>query len=424
METTTTTADSNPQGSAAPVESTSQLDNNGRQQPTDEEINNLANQLSGRPVIKSPQAAPSSAAPAPADVKKDAIPASGQQQQPPPAAGASAPAAKDAPSTAEDMMMDLSKLGFKSKAEFEEKWTKMPSLEKRIQELSKYEQGPVFASERAKFMYDWVNQVEGMEPERARQLLDISGLDLKKEGPDQTIRYHAFRLRPDNRNLTQGELEIMFKADELERYGDASNEENPPTEVQKIRAKQATDLARKELSKVLEDFNSARTAVKTPEQEAKEKLEYIQHLETQLKDFEGIPELVLNATNEKGEKFSGKLNFAIDKTKQLPTVREALADPNGWWDRKLEQYGVVGAGKEQPDMRKFAELVTRIEYQDSLIDQAYQQGHSDSLARLLADKRNLQDPSKTTDLPPGAAADEKIPKETHDEFKRLGLIKK
>jgi hypothetical protein len=248
-------------------------------------------------------------------------------------------------------------------------------------------------------------------------------LDLKKEGSDQTLRYHAFRLRPENQGISQGDLEVLFGAEERERYGDSSNEENPPTDVQKIRAKQATDLARKEITKVLEGYNSARTAVKSPDEEAKEKLEYIQHLDAQLKDFKGIPELVLNATDEKGEKLSGKLNFAIDAVKQLPVVREALADPAGWWDRKLEQYGIVGAGKEQPDMRKFAELVTRIEFQDSLLDQAYQQGDSDRHARLLADKRNLQNPSQPGVPPVGADADPKIPKETVSDFKRLGLVR-
>jgi hypothetical protein len=230
-----------------------------------------------------------------------------------------------------------------------------------------------------------------MEPRRARQLLELSELDLKNT-PDQRIRFESFKLKPENQSLSQEEIADLFHAEELEKYGNPADEQNPQTNIQKIRAKQATDLARADVSKVLDDWNKTRPVEKTAAELAQEKIEYTQFINKQLEGFENLPPISLMATNEAGEKTEGTFNFKLDKEKQLPAIIDALRDPQGWWDKKLEQHGIMTADSKMPDMKKWGALVARIEFMEDFFHQIYQQGQSDNHANQLKTKRNLSNP--------------------------------
>lgn len=291
----------------------------------------------------------------------------------------------------------LSKLGFKTQDELQDRLTKYSELEKKtaeyeqqLNQLNEYKAGPKFASERHKLLYDYGSKVEGMELQSARQLLEVVSLDLKTL-PDQQIRFEAFKLMPENQNLSQDEVISLFKATEVERFGNPQDTENPQTEIQKIRAKQATAQAKDSVSKLQAQWNAAKTATPDPEGAARQKLEYQQMVNQRISSFDGIPTIKLLATDEKGEKLEGAINFKIDKEKQMPAVSAALHDLPGWWDKKLQEYGVTNG--ENFDVTKLAELVSKIEYHDQLMNMAYQQGQSDGVASKLKTARNVSDPS-------------------------------
>lgn len=302
-----------------------------------------------------------------------------------------APAADPTPSA-----FDIQKYGYKSHEELDGALSRIPTLERELKQLNEHKAGPQFKSDRHKFLYEVGERSEGMELSAVRQLLDVVELLDRKDAPDQQIRFEAFRLKPENKGLSQEEISALFKAEEVERFGNPLDTENPQTEIQKIRAKQATASAKEVLGKIKSDWESTRPVQKTPEDLARENAEYRQFLQKNLTGFDGIPSIKLQATDEKGEKLEGNINFKIDAQNQLPVVMEAIADPQGWWDSKLESLGIMAPGQEVPDFKKFADFVTRIEYMNDLLNQSYQQGLADQLSNKLKTARNVSDPNNST----------------------------
>lgn len=305
-----------------------------------------------------------------------------------------APAATTAAATTEEEneYVDLSSLGFESMNDLHERLRRAEELERQNQELSEYKAGPKFASDRQKFLYDFANRFEGMELPAARQLLEVVDLDLKTL-PDQQIRFEAFKLNPANKGLSQDEMYKLFAYQEGELFGNPQDDVTPQTDVQKIKARQATATAREQLAKMQTDWNASKKEVKSPEEIALERQEYQQFLNQQITGFEGI-QLKLQAQDEKGEKLEGAMNFKLDPVKQRQAVVAALQDPAGWWDQKLEQLGIMSANQTVPDFMKFADLVARIEFMDDLMNMTYKQGLEDQLARQLKGARNVADPAK------------------------------
>jgi hypothetical protein len=324
---------------------------------------------------------PSNNTPAPTNTPAPAIPA---------APAATTPPTNNTPPADENEYIELSQLGVESYEQLQERLQRYQELEKEVQELNEYKAGPKFANDRQKFLYDYATRFDGMELSKARQLLEIAELKLDSL-PDQQVRFEAFKLDPNNKGLSQDEMYKLFMHQEITQFGDVSDEGNPPTDVQKIQARLATAKAKETLSGVLKEWESTRPVQKSPEDLAKERIEYRQFLNKQLPGFEGI-NLKLAAIDEKGEKLEGALNFKLDDS-QKAEVLEALADPAGWWDRMMEESGVMSNGAEQPDFQKFADLVTQIKYGKHLQDLAYQQGRSDALADKLKTSRNVSDPS-------------------------------
>lgn len=297
--------------------------------------------------------------------------------------------------------IDYTKYGVKTEDELQKRLGLVSDYEKQINELSKYKDGPQFKSERHKLLYEYGSQAEGMELEKARQFFDVVALDLSKAS-DQRKRFEVFKLRADNQGYTHDELQTLFAEEELEKFGDPENQDKPQTDSQKLRLRKATEQAEAELKKMQDNWRTARTAERTPEDIAQEKLQWNQSIKEQLTDFEGISGIKLTGQGPKGEKLEGSINFKLDPEKQLAPVVEALRDPAGWWDGMFEQLGIALPDNKGFDFKKFAQLVTKVMYHDDLLSQAYQQGLSDQIAHDLKTSRNVQDPAPGGGAPPAA----------------------
>lgn len=294
--------------------------------------------------------------------------------------------------------IDLEELGYEDIDVVQDRLKRFPELERQLNELNEYKNGPKFASDRQKYLYDFASKFEGMEFAAAKQLLDIVDLDLKSL-PDQQARFEAFKLNPANKGLSQEEIRDLFIDEETLKFGSSQDPATPQTVAQKAREKQATFLAKEQLAKMQQEWNATRTAVPTPEQLAAERLEYQQFVNEQIANFDGI-QVKLSAQNDKGEKLEGALNYKLTSENQKRAVSEALRDPAGWWDRKLEEQGIMREGEQMPDFVKFAELVTWIDHRDQLLNRSYQQGREDQKADLLKNARNIGNPGSSAGAPP------------------------
>jgi len=322
-----------------------------------------------------------------------------QQQQPP--AGGTPPATPPADDD-EHAYMPLEQLGFQDMEELQARLQRAEQLEQELQQLQEYKNGPKFKSDRQKYLYDFANRFEGMELPAARQLLDVVSLDLKSV-PDQQARFEAFKIDPINKGLSQEDLFALFTDEERLKFGNSQDPADPQTPAQKAREKQATALAKEQLSKMQSEWNASRTEVKTPEQLVQERQTYQAEVYERISDFGGI-QVNLSAQGDNGENMEGAMQFALNSQDQVNDVVAAVADPQGWWDSMLYETGVLKEGQQGFDAMRFAELVTVITHREQLLNNAYQQGREDYKASLLKSARNVSVPGNglgTPPVPPG-----------------------
>jgi hypothetical protein len=308
---------------------------------------------------------------------------------------------------------DLESLGFSSIDDIK----KMREDYTRVQnELNEAKAKPKFASKKAETLYEFANRHEGMELETAKQFLELVNLDLTKVA-DHDLRFRAFSLRPEMRGYSQDEIHALFIDDELKNFGDP-NVENGQTDVQKIRAKGATAQARESLEKLQEEYKKApaQEAQRSPEQIAADKAAYTDFVKKGLTGFDGIASKV-SATLEDGKKVESSFNFKLDAEKQLPAVINAVVDPAGWWENVLKKHGAMVDGQEQPNVSKFSEIVTYLEFKDELLNQAYQQGRHDQIAHHASTHRNAGAGGE------GGAGGSEAPVKTEQEGMLAGAMK-
>jgi hypothetical protein len=340
---------------------------------------------------------------------------------PPPPAGGTPPPGGTTPPTDEDDIIDVRTLTngkFDDVKLFYDDYTK---LQKDLDEAKK---NPSFKSDRHKLLYEFGSQMEGMELGQARQMLEIIGLDLQKE-PDQRLRFEAFKLDPRNKGLSQDDLSALFMQDELDKFGNPAVE-NGQTEVQKIRAKQETATAREKLQEMQTKWNAAKTAEPTAEQVAEERRQYRTQVEADLQTFDGLA--LKMSVDEDGKKVEGNLNFKLMTPEEKSAVVNAVSDPEGWMAKKLHDLGIfdVNNPDAKPNMKKFADFVTQIEFADRLVNLAYSQGRSDKLADELARKRNPEGSNGGgghTPPPAGGAAKSENQQAIDEAAKAAGLTK-
>jgi hypothetical protein len=327
-------------------------------------------------------------------------------QATPPAQGGSQPGGTppETPSEGQEEFdyMNLEDLGFQDMSELQQRLERAQQLEQELEQLQEYKNGPKFASDRQKYLYDFANRFEGMELPAAQQLLNVVSLDLKSL-PDQQARFEAFRLDPINKGLSQDDLMALFTDEERLKFGNSQDPADPQTPAQKAREKQATALAKEQLSKMQSEWNATRTAAKTPEELVQEKQAYQEEVFERLSKFGGI-QVNLSAQGDNGENAESAMQFALNDENQIQEIVEAVADPLGWWDNMLYDTGVLTEGQQGFDAVKFAQLVTVITHREQLLNNAYQQGREDYKASLLKNARNVSVPGNglgTPPVPPG-----------------------
>jgi hypothetical protein len=346
------------------------------------------------------QDSPSNVATTATEQQPPTVPPTGQQPAGTPPADGTPPATT--PPGEEYDYMPLEELGFQDMNELQERLQRAVELEQQLEQLQEYKNGPKFASDRQKYLYDYANRFEGMELSAARQLLNIIDLDLKSL-PDQQARFEAFKLDPLNKDLSQEDLFVLFTDEERLKFGNAQDPADPQTPAQKAREKQATALAKEKLSKMQSEWNATRTEAKTPLELEQERQAYQQEVYQRLSNFGGI-QVKLSAQDDKGEKFEGAMQFALNAEDQLQDIVAAVADPLGWWDDLLYNEGILEEGKQGFDATRFAQLVTVITHRGQLLNNAYQQGREDYKASLLKNARNVSIPGNglgTPPVPPG-----------------------
>ncbi len=331
--------------------------------------------------------------------------------------GAAAPGGNGNNAAAEEQFEthDLETLGFSSIDDIKKMREDFTRVSKELDEAKAQ---PRFKSERAKSLHDFANRFEGMELSAARQYLELVDLDLNKEA-DHQLRFRAFQLKPEMKGYTQDEIHALFMDEELRNFGDSSVE-NGQTEIQKIRAKGATASAKAQLSELQEEYKKApaQEAQRSPEQLAAERAEYTDFVKKGLTGFDGIA-LKLSATLEDGKKQEGSLNFKLDAEKQLPAVINAVVDPSGWWASQLKKHGVMVDGNEQPNVSKFADLVSYLEFKDEVLNQAYNQGRHDQIAYHAKNHRNAGSGGEGGD----GSGDGNQPVKTEKEMEIAGAMK-
>ena len=362
---------------------------------TENDVQNITGVMSGKepvppaePATTQEPAATAEVTPTPEVATQESIP---EQPGQPPVEG-------EQPIPEVEEEIELSQLGFDTMDELYAHINRVNELQAENNRLSVYKDGPQFKSERHKLLYELGTKVEGMELEAARQFLNVVALDLTKMS-DQQIRFEAFRLNPENKGIAQDELLQLFADEDLNRFGDPKDVDNPQTEIQKIRSRQATSLAKESLSKLQSSWNEARAAEMTPAEIIADQQGYRQFLFEQTSGFDGI-QLGLAAQDENGERLEGAFNFKLDPQRQLPEIIEAVADPISFWNQLLQEEEVYAEG-QVPDFNRFAALMTFIKHRHEIVNNIYQQGREDERAHRLKKARNVADPSSTAMTPAG-----------------------
>lgn len=254
-------------------------------------------------------------------------------------------------------------------------------------------------SERVQKAIEFASRYEGMEDEAAARYLELQRTDVKKLS-DQQLRFTAFKLDPKYAKLPEERQRNLFNGMEAAQYGDPNNATTPQTDYQKELQALATDEARETITKLQGEYQAAKGAQLTPEEMAHDMERHRGLVQQQLSNFAGIP-MKFSASTAKGEKVEGALNFKIEP-EQLKTLVDAVADPLGQWDKLLETRGVFTADPDQPDRAKFAEVFSRLIFQEQIDNQIYKQGLDDMLAFLLKTHRNPKDiPGGGGGLPSG-----------------------
>jgi len=342
----------------------------------------------------------SPAAPAPGTPPVPAVPPSSDSVPPanPPVDPATPPTPDPAPP-----MVDFAAISggrIKTQDEFQAYLANQDKLQQQLIELQNQS---TFKSDKAKKLFELANQIDGLPLDAAMHVMRVQSLNLEQlQG--QQLRFEAFKMKPEitSSGLSQDEIRTLFMESDRQKFGDPNDQENPPSEYQKIQEKLETNSARTQLAKIQENFNSAQGGYKSPEQIARENAEYRNFVQTQLATFQGVS-LNLSAQDSDGEKVSGKVNYVLNAANQLPKVVELVSSPMEWWDTKLTERGIMDASGKI-DHQKFADFATRIELLDELANSAYKQGREDMLAKMIKTHRNPSTPTDPNPAPPAPPA--------------------
>lgn len=320
-----------------------------------------------------------------------------------PAAEAAKPASEAKPAAETAKPIDFTQhLGgkYKSFDEVQAEINRIKDLEVKLDDAVK---NPKFASERAKMLYNYANRIETMDGVEALQ----SFLHVQKVAgqldklPDQQLRFEAFKLLPEyqGKGLSDDDLKVVFLDEEINKFGNPEDTQNPPSPAQIMRAKLATDAAKTTIKALQQEFDKAKPAVETPADVVAERLRLRTEAEAALSDFKGI-QFPVTATGENGEKLESTFNFAVDKPEQLKAILDGAVSPQEMWEQVLAAKGAISADGKV-DMAKFGRVVANFLFHDEQLNEAYRQGHGDGYGYKVKVTRNAAPPPEGGAPPAG-----------------------
>lgn len=325
---------------------------------------------------------------------------------PEPKPGDPTPSPTPAPTPVDEDTVDIS-------TAFGGKYSTIEQIEADLQRISQLEadlqqarENPTFKSERHKTLFEYASRFEGQEVESLQQFLHIQSLNLEKLS-DQQKRFEAFKLEPSNKGFSEAELNQLFMDEDLQKFGDPNNAEAPPSEVQKLRARSATNEAVTKLTGMQQEYSKSQPAQQqqTPEQIAAEQGRLKESAAQALNGFKGIQVPVV-ATGENGEKLEGSFNFSLDKPEHIQAIQDGIVNPQQMWEKVLVKEGIVdNAGNV--DMKKFGALAAEFLFRREMVQQVYAQGHNDGISYKVKNGRNAA-------LPPAAGAPPAAPEPKND----------
>lgn len=264
------------------------------------------------------------------------------------------------------------------------------------QQFTELQSQTAFRSDGSKQLFDLVNRIEGQPITAVLNYLRVKELDVEKL-PGQQQRLEAFLLKPEviATGMSQDDLRAAFLEQDVESFGDPSNEAIPRTSTQILNEKLATQAAKAALLKAKEDLKdfgkqAQGATVKTPEQLAAEQIEFRNLAQANIIGYNSMT-MEVKTTNAEGKQVTGvaKVNFTPDQHERLLSL---VSDPVAWWDKQILGSGAMN-DKGEINWNKFADLGSRLEFQAEREEALYRQGREDAIAEFVSQHRNPPAPA-------------------------------
>lgn len=256
---------------------------------------------------------------------------------------------------------------------------------------------PKFKDERAKLVYQLLDQSAGNEPEAAMRVL--RALNFKPEGKSpKEILFERYQLDPKNSDLTPFKAQEYFDIEYDQKYGDL--ESNP------LRQRQL-DL---EVRASLEEIQKVQNDFKTADQEPAQRNEKVERsLKTAVESFGGIK--LAFSENPTENDF---LNIAVDDPMELQAINAEILNPNQAYNDFIAQFdfntpqGYEDLVRETYERRNHKEIRQR----------AYDQGIKLGRLQAIQEARNASTPRDVSNVGTPPAAGQKSFLDTWAEAKK------
>ncbi len=241
---------------------------------------------------------------------------------------------------------------------------------------------PKFKDERAKLVYQLLEQNTGNEPAAAMRIL--RALDFKREGKtEKDILFEAFLVDPKNADLTPMKAQEYFELDFDKKYAEV---ENSPLMKRELELEAKAALA--QIEKVQSDFKNA-------EQEPAARNEKVeQALNGALGEFGGIKLAFSDNPTE-----ADFLNVAVEDPAELQAIREEILNPADAHNKFLEQFDFTTRQGYDDYVREVYERRNHVKIRE----EAYKKGVTVGELRKVNELRNASAPGDISRTTPAAA---------------------
>jgi len=283
----------------------------------------------------------------------------------------------------------LKELNYESVDQLKADLSSVKEIPNLRQQLETAKAQPKFESERAEKLFEYVNkvtsQVSNLSDDAAiRNFFRIQAIDVTTENP-KALRYEAFKLRPENAGMDEKSVRAIFEDDEAKTFGDPSDIENPQSEVQKAREIQATNIAKAELTKLQQEYMTAKSSQPSAEDLVNQEKAVREEVDSGLANF-GDYSLKPAFNDETNQTIQGEVKVQMTP-ERLQSLKEALYNPQKMWDDLLSKQGIRDS-EGNMDIGKFALMMDQIKNLEQVKNDLYSQGYYDGQAANVDSKKN------------------------------------